>query len=121
MPFEDLERARFAALKTFRKDGAAVTTPVWVAVAGGRAYVVSRGPGKVRRIRHTPAVEIAPCTARGGPKGSFTPGHASLLAGDLPPDARRAFRRKYGPLPALGRALAGLVRKPLVGIVIDAA
>ena len=121
MAFESLQRARFALLTTYRRDGAAVPTPVWVGVAGGLAYVVSRGPGKVRRIRNNPTVSIAPCTSRGRPSGKAEEGMARIVSGPVPAGVRRAFSRKYGPVPAFARGFSWLLRKELVLLEITAA
>ena len=112
MSFEDLG-GRVALLRTWRKDGSAVDTPVWFALTDGRAYVVSRGPGKVRRIRRNPRVEIGSCTSRGRLRGTMRNGRARVVDGDLPATVRRAFRQRYGPLPAIGRAMARLLRRDL--------
>ena len=121
MAFESLAQRRFAILTTYRRSGAPVPTPVWVVTDEGKAYVVSRGPGKVRRIRSNPEVEIAAGTARGRARGEPERGVAAIFAGRLPDRVRRAFRRKYGPMPALGRAVARLLGKELVLVEVTAA
>ena len=118
--FEALNKARYASLTTVRSNGTPVSTPVWVAVSDQRAYVVSRGPGKVRRIGHNPAVEICPSDMRGRARGEIEPGLARIIGGDPPgPEVRRAFRRKYGPFPALTRIGARLLRRDLVLLEIS--
>jgi PPOX class probable F420-dependent enzyme len=113
-PFESLTKARFALLTTWRRNGTAVATPVWVAVSDDKAYVISRGPGKVKRIRNNPAVTIAPCTMRGRERGAETRGVAHIVGTDCPTrTVRRAFRRKYGPMPRISSAMARLLRKNL--------
>jgi PPOX class probable F420-dependent enzyme len=113
LSFESLQ-GRFALLTTWRKNGNAVTTPVWVVVDDGKAFVVSRGPGKVKRIRANPKVEIGPATMRGRPRGDAQQALGHVVPGAIPPSVRRAFRRKYGPLPAVGRLAARAFRKELV-------
>lgn len=45
-------------------------TPLSLAVDGERAFLRTPGNGwKVKRMRNTPRVEIAPCTPRGRPTG----------------------------------------------------
>ena len=112
MAFESLH-GRFASLTTWRKSGEPVSTPVWFAVADGNAYVVSRGAGKVKRIRNNPNVELAPCTSRGRATGAPIPGTARILDPELSSSVRRAFRRKYGPLPAIARTAARALGKHL--------
>ncbi len=113
MPFESLARRRFALLTTWRRTGVAVATPVWVVVDDSKAYVISRGPGKVKRIRNNPAIEIGPCTMRGRPLGEAEPGVVRILNAEPAASVCRAFRRKYGPVPAISRRLATVFRKPL--------
>jgi hypothetical protein len=64
-----------------QRDGSAA--PVWAAVSEGKAYVISRGPGKVKRIRNIPAVTIAPCTMRGRERGAEIRGEARIVGSDL--------------------------------------
>jgi PPOX class probable F420-dependent enzyme len=63
----------YVSLATYRRDGREVKTPVWVVADPADAtrllvYTNARS-GKVKRIRHTPGVRIAPCDARGGVSG----------------------------------------------------
>lgn len=120
MPFESLAGRRFALLTTSRRNGVAVPTPVWVVVDEHKAWVISRGPGKVKRIRNNPAVEIGPCTMRGRPRGEAERGVARILDGDPPASVCRALRRKYGPMPTISRRLAKVFRKPLWVVEIAA-
>lgn len=65
----DLERlgaAQYLLLTTFRRDGTAVPTPVWVARDGAELVVFTApNAGKVKRIRRDGAVRVGPCTMRG--------------------------------------------------------
>ena len=57
---------RYVSLLTFRRDGREVRTPVWIASAGSALYVYTNAKSwKVKRVRHTPRVRLAPCDARG--------------------------------------------------------
>src|SRR5262245_32779271 len=57
---------RYVNLATYRRNGAEVRTPVWIAGEGDRYYVFSAGEaGKVKRIRVTPRVRLAACDMRG--------------------------------------------------------
>ena len=111
MALQDVARARFVALTTFRANGDAVVTPVWIAVGGARAYVVSRGRGKVNRIRRNSSVLVAPCSMRGTIKGPSVRATARVLEGPLPTSVKRAFACKYGPFPVIGRFLAAVARR----------
>jgi len=88
---------QFFALRTFRADGSAVTTPVWLAPAGGHWYCYTPGRSwKVRRIRARPQVEVARSDFHGIPSGPFTTGRARVLTGKELRIARRALAKKYG-------------------------
>ncbi len=93
-----LAAERYVVLTTFRRDGRAVPTPVWVAGDGGELLLWSvRKAGKVKRIRNDGRVEVQACDVRGQKThGAKVSGQARLLdAGDTE-RARQAIGRKYG-------------------------
>lgn len=58
--------AKYVALTTFRRDGRAVPAPVWVVRHGdGWACTTGADSGKVKRLGHTPTIEVVPCDVRG--------------------------------------------------------
>lgn len=58
--------ASFVSLTTFRRNGAGVSTPVWIARDGDELIVTTpRRSGKVKRLRNDPRVTLAPCDRRG--------------------------------------------------------
>jgi len=70
-------------LKTQKRDGTWVGTPVNVAVDGDRAYLGTPAKtAKVKRLRNFPDVEIAPCTIWGKPTGPSLHARTRLLSGD---------------------------------------
>ena len=83
MPLPDeLVRSRNISLTTFRKTGAPVPTPVGFLVDDGKLFVLTpRDSGKVKRIRATASVTVAPCDNAGRvPAGASTAeGTARLL------------------------------------------
>src|SRR5207248_8837565 len=87
---------KYISLATFRKNGAAVHTPVWFGEKDGKLYVMTRSDsGKYKRLRNNAKVRIAPCTIRGkitGPEFSAT---ARLLPQQEWPRARGTIHRKY--------------------------
>ena len=95
---EAVGNSAYIALRTFRKSGVAVDTPVWVAADGGRLYVYTGGTsGKAKRIRNSGAVAVCVSDMRGNPKGEWVPAQARVL--DTPPDVERGLallKRKYG-------------------------
>jgi uncharacterized protein len=70
-------------LRTRRRNGSWVDTPVNVAVEGDRAFFRTfERSGKAKRIRNFPDVSVAPCTLRGRPTGPFVAARATLLHGE---------------------------------------
>jgi PPOX class probable F420-dependent enzyme len=108
----DLAAHTHVLLTTFRRDGTPVATPVWVVSDGADVLVITGArTGKVARVRHTPAVLLAPCDGR----GRRLAGHhqvaatAVLLTGDA--DVRRVrslIRARYGLRYGVATALLRL-------------
>ena len=103
---DDLDRlaaAKYLLLTTFRKDGTAVPTPVWVARDGDDLLLTTApNAGKVKRIRRDSAVRVAPCTMRGKPTGAEVPAHARLLDAADVRHVQRLIARKYWLLGRVG-------------------
>jgi uncharacterized protein len=121
--FPDLGRAQCIALTTFRKTGQAVTTPVWFATSPGTIYVETHADaGKLKRLRHTARVTLAPCTYSGKVTGSVIAGNARILTESAESTAAlAALAKKYGVMRSLHHffrnALRMLQRKAKVGVV----
>ena len=88
----------YVSLATFRRNGRAVETPVWFAILSGKLYVVTDGTSaKVKRIRATKRVRVAPCNARGSVSGDWIDGTARILKeAGLVKRAHAALYEKYG-------------------------
>ncbi|HTI14417.1 MAG TPA: PPOX class F420-dependent oxidoreductase [Dictyobacter sp.] len=94
----ELYRAEYGNLVTFRKDGTPVETPIWFASRDGIFYIETGATsGKIKRIRHTARVTLAPCTARGQIIGEMIECRAHIIT-DVQESyiARGALHRKYG-------------------------
>lgn len=97
---ETLALENFIRLTTFRRDGTPVATPVWLAGDGDAIVVVTGAEtGKVKRLRHTRRVLVAPCDARGRTKPGVADveGTAELLS--APGEIDRVaglVRKRYG-------------------------
>jgi len=76
----DLSARRYISLTTFKRDGSAVSTPVWVVSDDGERLLVwtAASTWKVRRVRRNPNVLVAASNFRGRERGE------------------RLLRRKYG-------------------------
>ncbi len=59
-------------LQTYRKNGQAMSTPVWFVQDGDTFYIRTYAEsGKVKRIRNNPKVQIMPCGQVGEPRGMW--------------------------------------------------
>ena len=94
----DLSGESYINLATFRRDGRRVPTPVWFASVGDRLYVFTDGTSaKVKRIRATRRVEVAPCDVRGKVTGEWIAGAARVVdEPDTIEHAYEALRARYG-------------------------
>ena len=93
---EPLRQQWAVLLKTRKRDGSWVATPVNLAVEGDRAYFgTPAGSGKVKRLRNFDAVELAPCTPFGKPTGVSVAARARRLEGEEAAAARTRMVRKY--------------------------
>jgi len=125
IPFAD---AKYVNLRSFKRDGAAVDTPVWFAVVDDKVVIFTDGTSyKVKRIRRNPKVELARCDVRGGLKGPWLPGSCRPVESE-PELIRRSYaalNEKYGLLMRLGTffaTLAGRVKRRLIlEVTMDAA
>ncbi|MEI6362461.1 MAG: PPOX class F420-dependent oxidoreductase [Actinomycetes bacterium] len=96
---ETLGAAKYISLTTFRKDGTAVATPVWL-VRDGTSLMVITDPtsGKAKRLRNNPAVLVSPCDMRGRvkPEAISVPGTVAFQDEVGTSRAMDLIRRRYG-------------------------
>lgn len=117
-----LSTGKYLLLTTYRKDGTAVPTPVWVARDNDQLVAWSAAnAGKVKRIRRDGRVEVAPCDVRGTPTGPAVPGMARVLDEAGTASAKHLIVQKF---PLTGRLvlLGSTVRRGprgSVGIAIE--
>lgn len=98
MTVEELGKARYVSLTTFRKDGTPVATPVWAAAEGGELYIWTRSDSwKVKRIRNNGRVTVTACDVRGRvTEGApVLEGEARVLDEAGLKRVRRLMSRKY--------------------------
>src|ERR1700760_1006017 len=93
-----LETARYAQLRTFRRNGSPVDTPIWFQLDGHSLVFRTKVGPKMRRIAADPRVEIWPCDYRGRyPANPPTvTGRASILSGEAAAAANGLLHRRYG-------------------------
>jgi len=95
-PFARFVEQKTIVLTTYRRNGTPVPTPVHIAVDGPVAYIRTFDPsGKLKRMRRTPEVEIAPSTMRGRITGDSMCATARVLSGDEAETAAKAMAAKY--------------------------
>ena len=122
----ELGTPRYVRFTTFRRSGEAVHTPVWFA-ADGDAFVFNTGEtsGKVKRLRHTPRVEVAASDMRGkvADGAPVFEGTAEVLDADDPAAvlAVQVLAKRYGmqwKLIELADSARKLVGRPQPSVII---
>ena len=94
---------KYISLETYRRNGAGVRTPVWFAEADGVLYVYSLADaGKVKRIRTTSHVRVAPCDLRGNLKGDWLEAEARVVEADEEKHGQALLNQKYWPWKSTG-------------------
>ncbi len=96
---QEIERANYISLSTFRRNGAAVATAVWFATEGGKIYLYSAiDAGKMKRVRATGRVTVVPCDVKGkvAPGAVASAGSAVELPADRGSFVHGLLNRKYG-------------------------
>ena len=108
---EVLGSAKYFSLTTYRKDGTAVATPVWL-VRSGVALIVITDPnsGKAKRLRTNPEVLVSPCDMRGRvkPGAVSASGLARIQNSEETAASMDAIIRKYG---LMGRILTRMSQR----------
>jgi PPOX class probable F420-dependent enzyme len=120
---DEIGKAGYVSLTTYRKDGTPVATPVWHAVHDGEVFIVSNlDAWKVKRIRNSGRAELTPCSIRGRitPGAPTVSGTARLLDEAGTAQARQYIAGKYF-MSRAGNFVTGLLRlkrPPVIGIAI---
>jgi PPOX class probable F420-dependent enzyme len=95
--FSDVAGSEYILLTTFTKDGRPKPTAIWAVVDGDRLVGITQEQSwKVKRIRNTPRVTIAPCDRRGKPKGEAVEATASILDKSANGATYDAIGKRYG-------------------------
>jgi PPOX class probable F420-dependent enzyme len=86
----------YMLLTTFRRDGRPVAAPLLVVAEADRDFFRTwDASGKAKRLRHTPTVEVAPCSYRGRIKCPAVPAKVTLLDGEASEYAARVLAHKH--------------------------
>jgi PPOX class probable F420-dependent enzyme len=104
------DASSYISLRSFKRDGAAVDTPVWCAPLDGNLVLFTlRESFKVKRVARNPRVQVAACTMKGTLLGPWHDGTCHTVE-DAEREARAydALKRKYGMMMRLGNVLSTL-------------
>jgi PPOX class probable F420-dependent enzyme len=97
--FAEVAKSNYILLTTFTKDGRPKPTAIWAAPDGDRLVVITQETSwKVKRIRNTPRVTVAPCDVRGNPKGEAVEAVAAILDKSANGATYDAIGKRYGLL-----------------------
>ena len=97
--FAEVAKSEYILLTTFTKDGRPKPTAIWAAPDGDRLLVITQEKSwKVKRIRNTPRVTIAPCDRVGKPKGEAVEAVATILDKSANLATYDAIGKRYGLL-----------------------
>ena len=119
-PATPLDDAEYINLRSFKRDGSAVDTPVWCAPLDGKLVIFTlRESYKVKRVQRNPKVQVARCDVRGRLLGAWQDAtcRAVETKSDHESRAYAALTRKYGLKMRIGNVfstLSGRIRRRLV-------
>ncbi len=107
------EKQSYLNLETFRKTGEGLRTPVWFVEDGGTLYVRTvANSGKVKRVRRTSRVNVAPCKVDGKLLGDWQPGEArEQLDAETDRRVNALLNKKYGLMKFLFEIMSKLQRQ----------
>ncbi len=110
---------RYLNLESCKRDGTPVQTPVWFAEEHGVLYVYTlANAGKVKRIRRTPHIRVAPCTMRGPVIGPWVEAEATIVDATTAAHGHALLRHKYGWMKRIGDLFSRLLHRERVVIAI---
>jgi PPOX class probable F420-dependent enzyme len=118
------DRVPYVSLRSYRRDGGPVDTPVWCAPLDGKLVVFTlRETHKVKRIARDPRVQLARCDVRGKLLGDWSSGSCRQLevGSELERRAYRAFVDKYGLTMRIGNVLSALSGRMRRRVVLEIA
>ena len=94
----ELDRAKYISFTSYKRNGDAVSLPVWVVpFEGGYAFTTDGPSYKVKRVRNNPSATVQVCSLRGKPAEGSTVfnGTAEVLESEAAQRVRAVIRRKY--------------------------
>jgi PPOX class probable F420-dependent enzyme len=96
--FQGLDTARYARLRSFRRDGTPVDTPIWFGLDGDELLFRTKVGPKTKRLTARGEVELVACDYRGRirPGATTTTGRATVLSGAQAERANQILHARYG-------------------------
>jgi PPOX class probable F420-dependent enzyme len=96
--FSDLGSARYAMLRTYRRDGTAVDTAIWFDLKADSVIFRTKVGPKTKRLAARPNVQLTACDYRGQVRSDARTitGRATILSGIEAEEANRSLHRRYG-------------------------
>lgn len=93
-----MHTARYALLRSFRRDGTPVDTPIWFALDGNALLFRTKLGPKTKRLATRPDVELRACDYKGrvSPGATTLTGRATILSGADAEEANRILHERYG-------------------------
>jgi PPOX class probable F420-dependent enzyme len=120
----ELDRVPYISLRSYKRDGGAVDTPVWVAPLDGKLYVFTlRETFKVKRVTRNPKVQVAKCDIRGKLLGPWHDGecHVVPAGSEVERRAYESFNDKYGLTMRVGNLLSSLTGRRKRRVMLEIA
>lgn len=95
---DDLRRTRYASLRTYRRNGNPIDTPIWFTMDGAAVVFRTKIGAKTKRLTHDPRAELRPCDHRGRVTDTAPTfrGQATILSGTAAEAANDSLRQRYG-------------------------
>lgn len=93
-----LSQSRYALLRSYRRDGTPIDTPIWFVLDGTSLLFRTKVGPKTKRLVAQPNVELRPCDVRGEVTKGAVPvtGVARILSGVEAEAGNRALHKRYG-------------------------
>ena len=93
-----LAQSRYALLRSYRRDGTPIDTPIWFALDGTTLVFRTKVGPKTKRLTGQPRVELRPCDHKGrvNEDGPPVTGVAHVLSGAEAESGNRALHKRYG-------------------------
>jgi uncharacterized protein len=95
---DGLSAARYVLLRSFRRDGTPVATPIWFGLDKQALLFRTKVGPKTKRLAACPEVELAVCDYKGRVRDTTTTfaGRATILSGTDAERANRILHERYG-------------------------